>query len=241
MVGSRYIFNNAGVEFKGDAISCYHVCYDTMECSLYGNFISNNDISIGSIKNNLCSGLISNNNTNAAPPLSFEKRNFVFENCLMEGADKIEYEIYSNAGNFINTVSGDSHWQTPSSANDWILECIPNSYCDVYSTIKLSPLNPIGLHVESGSNTITYKIYPVGWTTALDNDDIVLEISYLDSASGVTRTIIINTTATYANSDWRSVSTTFTAGQDGIVYVQLYMRKYESGCYLLIDPVSVVS
>ena len=107
--------------------------------------------------------------------------------------------------------------------------------------MELSPLNPIGLYCESGSNTITFKIYPVGWTTALDNDDVVLEISYLDSASGITRTDVVNTTATYANGAWRSVSITFTAGQDGIAYVQLYVRKYESGCYLLIDPVSVTT
>jgi hypothetical protein len=61
------------------------------------------------------------------------------------------------------------------------------------------PTNEMGQYVTSGSKTLTYKIYPVGWTTALDNDDIVLEVSCLDSASGITRTTVVNTTNTYAN------------------------------------------
>ncbi|MEE4258951.1 MAG: hypothetical protein V2I62_04270, partial [Bacteroidales bacterium] len=160
------------------------------------------------------------------------------ENCLLESTDKRSLRIYLNCGNWLPAVSGDSHFQTPPSGNDWILVGIPNSYCknNYACQMELSPLNPIAMDLESGSQTLTFKIYPVGWTTALDQDDVVLEVRYLDTASGITRTTIVNSTATYTNGAWRDLSVTFNPSQAGIAYIQVYLRKYESGCYMLIDP-----
>ena len=242
-IGSGYgIYFIKNAQIIGNSIGNNTGTYVIENTQITGNFINNN-IGVYTIYNTKIVGDFIGNSTDIIQASQSNKYITVLEDCLFESIDRTAYEVYGNSGNFIYTISTDSHWQTPPSANDWILECIPNSYCDNFhvNQMELSPLNPIGLYCESGSNTITFKIYPIGWTTALDNDDVVLEIKYLDSASGITRTEIVNTTATYANGAWRNISVTFTAGQGGIAYCQLYMKKYESGCYLLIDPVSVVS
>ncbi len=236
------ILSGYNFQITGDFVSNKKGLNIVSNSQVAGNFINNTHGAYRGFNNQITGDFVSNT-INVDMSSSTILYNAILENCMFESTDRTAYEVYENSGNFIHTISTDSHWQTPPSTNYWILECIPNSYCDdsYVNQMELSPLNPIGVYVESGSNTITYKVYPVGWTTALDNDDIVLEVSYLDSASGITRTEIVNTTATYANGAWRSVSTTFTAGQNGIAYCQLYVRKYESGCYLLIDPVSVTT
>ena len=244
-IGNNYVnYGAVAAKITGNLISNYYCFIYAANVLVKGDAINNMNVVNSSVNIRIMDGDFRNNGSNTSITSVNTKRSCIFENCMLESTDKRDIRIYQNCGNWLPMVSGDPHWQTPPSTNDWILECIPNSYCNdynLYGEMLLSPLNPMGVYVESGSNTLTYKVYPVGWTTALDNDDVVLEISYLDSASGITRTDVVNTTATYANGAWRSVSITFTAGQDGIAYVQLYVRKYESGCYLLIDPVSVTT
>ena len=136
-------------------------------------------------------------------------------------------------------MSGESNWQTPPSALSWILQAIPNSYCNANSypgRMELSPSRSISTKIAAGSKTITFKIYPVGYAASIDQDDILIEAKYLSGASGNDRTTVETTTATFANDAWRNLTVTFTAGQDGMVYFNLYIRKYESACYVLIDP-----
>lgn len=167
----------------------------------------------------------------------------IFEDYTINGT-KRELEIYANAGNILCFHNGDPHWQAPPSGESFILEMLPNSYCNVMRSEWLSltpdPLNMMFTYVTSGAKTLTFKIYPVGWSSSIDNDDIVLEAFYLAGA-GVGRTRVVNTTATYANAGWRDLEVSFTAGQDGIVYFAIHLKKYEAGDYVLIDPEWAVS
>jgi len=167
----------------------------------------------------------------------------ILEDCTIDGSDRFPLRIYNYRGNILPLQYGDTDWQTPDSGSDWILKAEPNSYCSsgYHKYIVLSPIENMADYVTSGPNTLTFNIYPYGWTTSLDQDDVVLEVSYLDSSSGISRTTVTNTSQTYANSDWRSVSVTFSPSQDGIVYFNLYIKKYEASCYVLIDPVWSVS
>lgn len=163
----------------------------------------------------------------------------VLEDATISGSDRFPLRIYTNAGNILPLDSGDTDWQVPESGNSWIMQEIPNSYC-TYDTfvnqVAYSPINPMSVYTQARPTTLTFKIWPVGWTTSLDQDDVVLEAKYLDSASGITRTTVYNTSQTYANGAWRNCSVTFTPSQAGVVYFQLYFRSYESGDYVLIDP-----
>lgn len=172
-----------------------------------------------------------------------ETRAVIFEDYTID-AVKRELQIYECAGNILCFHAGDAHWQVPPSGESFILEMLPNSYCNIKKSEWLSlspdPLNMMFAYVASGAKTLTFKIYPVGWASSLDQDDIVLEAFYLDGA-GVGRTRVVNTTATYANAGWRDLEVSFTAGQDGIVYFTIHLKKYEAGDYVLIDPEWAIS
>jgi hypothetical protein len=169
--------------------------------------------------------------------------NFVIDDGTLSDANRFPMRIYTNVGTILPLVSGDTDFQTPDSGNSWVFEVTPNSGCgaSLAGQIPYSPIDPIPAYATSGSKTLTYKIYPVGWSSSLDQDDVVLEVSYLDSASGITRTTVYNTSQTYAIDGWRSCSVTFSPAQDGIAYANLYVRKYESAAYLLIDPALTVA
>lgn len=160
------------------------------------------------------------------------------------GAVKQELEIYTNAGNILCLHSGDGHWQAPPSGESFILDFAPSAYCNTRRLEWLSfspdPLNMMFTYIASGAKTLTFKIYPVGWASSIDNDDIELEVLYFAGA-GVGRTRVVNTTATYANAGWRNLEVSFTAGQDGIAYFIVNLKKYESGCYVLLDPEWAIS
>ena len=164
----------------------------------------------------------------------------VLEDSTLIGADRFPYRVYGNAGTLLPLDSGDTDWQIPDSGGTWILKAAPNSYCIFtapHQQIEYSPSNAMATYAPASSTTLTFKIWPVGWTTSLDQDDVVLEVKYLDTASGITRTTAYNTAQTYANGAWRNCSVTFTPAQAGIVYFNLYFRSYESGAYVLIDPI----
>lgn len=228
---------------------------DIKDCSSYGTNAGSGSI-IGSITGcgsgvyapntlwRLKNGAASGNTSDTSGVISaIITRAVVFEDYTI-GGTKRELEIYANAGNILCFHNGDAHWQAPPSGESFILEMLSNSYCNVASSEWLSltpdPLNMMFTYVTSGAQTLTFKIYPVGWTSSLDNDDIVLEAFYLAGA-GVGRTRVVNTTATYANGAWRDLEVSFTTGQAGIVYFAIHLKKYEAGDYVLIDPEWTIS
>lgn len=188
-----------------------------------------------------------------ASPVFSTTGSLVREDSTVAGTARFPERHYQVGGTMSPLVSGDSGWVAPDSGNTWILQVTPNSTCDDFPThlnqIVRSPIAPIAAYCTSGSKTLTYKIYPSsGWTLRgtnpnyyLNQDDVVLEVSYLDSASGITRTTVYNTSQTYAVSGWRSCSVTFNPSQNGIIYINMYIRCYESGDYILIDPVFTVA
>jgi hypothetical protein len=206
---------------------------------LSGVFKGNTDLISAGVKGAVINGDIDSVTSFAASSPSFYS-SCVLEDSTISGTDRSPIRIYTNAGNILPLESGDTDWQTPNSANAWILQALPNSYCIFtapHHQIEYSPSNAMATYAHASSTTLTIKIWPVGWTTSLDQDDVVLEVKYLDTASGITRTTVYNTSQTYANGAWRSCSVTFTPAQAGIVYFNLYFRSYESGAYVLIDPI----
>jgi len=176
--------------------------------------------------------------THASTPASFA----ILENCSV---DEVRHalRIYQFPGNWLPLDDGDGDWQAPHSGMDWILQAVPNSNCTNATLLRRmalsphahNPFEPMAQYVEAAETTITFKIWPVGWTASLDQDDIYLEAWYLDSAAGVTRTRIVTTSETYANGAWREMTVTFTAAQAGIVYFNLVLAAYEAAAYVLID------
>jgi len=159
-----------------------------------------------------------------------------------------EFRVYANSGTFLTLHSGDSGWQAPDSGSSWIVQGNPNSYCSADDRAMWLPVNPLGMigrhnaiYAESTDTTVTIKVYPVGWASSLTDAEILFEVWYLNSATIDSRTRVTNGTATYANGAWRSVTATISPAKDGPVYWNLWLRCYESGDYVLVDPEVVAS
>ena len=238
---SNYYGVNAGTNntITGDFVSNNYGAYSGTNNTITGDFVSNN-YGVNAGTNNTITGDFVSNSTNVSIAAASIVQNAVLEDCLISSSDRLPYRVYNNAGNVLPLVSEDFGWQTPNSGETWIMQAIANSYCNFatrVNQIPYSPLRDMATYAPASSTTLTIKIWPVGWTTSLDQDDVVLGVKYLDTASGVTRTTVYNTSQTYANGAWRECSVTFTPAQAGIVYFNLYFRSYESGAYVLIDPI----
>ena len=248
----------SGVSYKivGDLVSNNIALNTCQNMEVVGNLVSNNVGDSGGLSDSLrgnCTanttginqstkyllkGADADNTTDVNVTNSLLKKSVVFEDCTLAAADRFNFRVYQNCGNWLPLDSGDGDWQAPPSGEAWILQATPNTNCrDSWGMqMELSPLNDMADYVTSGSKTLTVSIYPSGWASPLDQDDIVLEVKYLDSAAGVTRTTVTNTSNTYANGGWRDLQATFNPSQDGVVYFNVYLRLYESACYVLIDP-----
>ena len=258
---SRGINQSTGVVMRGNIEKCLTgtqtmadvlLIGDIKDCSSYGHLSPKNISHIGSITGcgigiQAPSGIVKvkngtlNNTTDVAGINSLVDtlKTVIFEDYII-GAVKKELQSYSIAGDILCLHNGDGNWQAPPSGENFILQVVPNSLCNIlkqeWLSLSSDPLNMMFTYVGStGAKTLTFKIYPVGWSSSIDNEDIVLEVFYLAGA-GVTRTRVVNTTATYTNGGWRNLSVSFTVGQVGIVYFVIHLKKYEAGDYVLIDP-----
>jgi hypothetical protein len=108
--------------------------------------------------------------------------------------------------------------------------------------------------VAAGARTVTiYGAYK-GWTTTPTQADIWFEGAYYAGASGAavtnfsTRAIASRAALTSDASTWSdgtltgfSMAITFTAGQASIVPIRIFLTRYDSGAYIVIDPKPVVA
>ena len=249
-VGQDIVFvsNNNGLyssnynQITGDFVSNNYGLYSNCNYNqITGDFVSNtwiaNSYFSGTVLNWIFGGDI-DGNTNIVDTSGMYKISLILEDCTVSGANRRPQRIYEGSGTFLPLSSGDGAWQVPPSGNAWIFQASPNSYCtpDLFHQLVLSPMGMVGDWCTSGAKTLTLKIYPVGWGTTLDQDDIFIEAFYLDG-TGVSRSKVVTGVGTFANNGWRDLTVAFTAGQDGIVYFQMYIRRYEASAYVLIDPV----
>lgn len=229
----------SGMDISGDIISCANVFSEIKSATVRGKIISCGTVA-GNTNNRglLLKSTLLEKNTTIAGMSAGNKRSMVLSNCDVDGAVR-DLRVYENSGDILPLQSGDGDWQSPDSGFDTIYKMSPNTNCaDQFAAqMELDPLNSMAAYVETGSQTLTFKIWPDGWTVALDQDDILIELNYLDAVSGVTRTTVVTGAGSFANGAWRDLTVTFNPLQDGLVYFNLYLRKYEAGKFVLIDPV----
>jgi hypothetical protein len=241
-VTGDFIFNDVGIDniktkAIGDFVSNTNAIQDAMCTTVMGNFTSNTADFAG----NCTEVLVQTGDFSTGLTLTMDdpnvKRSVVLEDCQVSGARRA-LRIYENSGSFLPLVNTDGDWVSPDSGNNWILKAIPNSYCNTsfIRRMELSPLSHMRQYLNSGSNIIRAKIYPIGWSVPLDEDDVFIEAWYLDGLN-VARVLAVTGASTFVNGIWNEVTVNFNAGQTGIVYFNLYITKYEAGCYILLDPV----
>lgn len=163
----------------------------------------------------------------------------IIDNAIINGVYR-PLTIVSAHGDITSLNSSDTGWQTPPSGSAFILKADPDPNCSpwmVYS-FQLPEPSEYMMHKFSttGSKTITFKIYPVGWSTSCDYDDIRLVAVYASDSAGTPATVFTST-GTFANDDWRDLSVTFDLqNADVPVSFHIQFRRYESAGYWLIDP-----
>ena len=235
--GTAYTFSSCDF-VSNDYGSYYGTAYTFSSC----DFISNNYGSYSGTAHIFSScDFVSNTSNIGGMSASNDIRSNIFENTDFSGILRA-LRVYTNSGNFLPLVSGETHWQTPDSGNNWILEATPNSYISTGypNYLVMSPHKQMAVYCPSGAVTLTFKIYPSGWTIDLDESDIYLKAAYLSDAGNETADVQ-TTTATFSDDGWRNLTVSFTNSRAGVVYFNLYLTRYESGAYVLIDPVWTLS
>ena len=154
------------------------------------------------------------------------------------GNDKFTIESCNNYHNFYNRVAGgevydvdvDGTISPPSGATKYV-KLLPFNIADIYPLIYEN-----SRYQASGSKTYTWKFRPTGWTT-LATSDIEVWASYLSESSGSYRTEVTVNPTTVTNDAWNDLSITIPADQDGIVYFEIRLKKYESvSAWIALDP-----
>lgn len=119
----------------------------------------------------------------------------------------------------------------------------PNSYCGKYYPLTISDdfAGDFKLWVPASQKTITLHIKTFGYTSLPSSDELYIEASYLDEATGGHRATIDSTNTVSANDTWTNFSVTFTPSQEGWVYVTVYLKKYEASSGAKVDIKPVIS
>jgi len=118
----------------------------------------------------------------------------------------------------------------------------PNSYCGLYYPLTIADdfcSGDFKLWLPAEEKTVTIYMRTFGYTSLPTADELYIEASYLDEATGGHRATVQSTETVSANDTWTAFSVTFTPSQEGWVYVTVYLKKYEasSGVYVDIKPV----
>jgi len=118
----------------------------------------------------------------------------------------------------------------------------PNSYCGLYYPLTIADdfcSGDFKLWLPAEQKTVTIYLRTFGYTSLPTADELYIEASYLDEATGGHRATVQSTQTVSANDTWTVFSVTFTPAQEGWVYVTVYLKKYEanSGVYVDIKPV----
>jgi len=119
----------------------------------------------------------------------------------------------------------------------------PNSYCGLYPLTIADDFcaGDFKLWLPAEQKTVTIYLRTFGYTTLPTADELYIEASYLDEATGGHRATVQSTQTVSANDTWTAFSVTFTPAQEGWVYVTVYLKKYESNSGVYVDIKPVVS
>ncbi len=244
----RIALNNSGIgtltdaDIQADFIGNVQAISgsETRIISILGNFINNTTVCYGGRTRIYGGNVQLNTNPSDSMVYANPERFVLFENCLFDSNIRKDFMLYHNTGNILTLLDGETGYQAAPSGNQYVLQVTPNQYCLRTVGPPLLSLGVIGkivAIVPAAAVTLTYSIYPVGWTVPLTHNDIRLEVQYLDTVDKASLAIAVNTSQTYGNDGWRSVSVTFTPARAGLCYFDLIIGKYESGKSLLVDPV----
>jgi len=218
------------VNFTGDILSCTHLL-------VYRGEIINFSGKLDGTSNILYGGIIDNfegNFSSSAILKSFHTSRVNLINSSVDGVLYKEFNAKLAVGEIISLKHGDTEYQEPQSGEEIVYQLLPNSYCN--SSIPIDLWLRYGKNcLKSGQHTLTFRIYPVGWSADLTEDDFEFWVEYYSSDTDYSRSRV-NAVHTSPNGAWRDIAVSFDHKHDGEVRFNLSLKKYESGAYVLVDP-----
>jgi len=120
----------------------------------------------------------------------------------------------------------------------------PNSYCGLHYPLTIADdfcSGDFRLWLPAEEKTVTIYMRTFGYTSLPTADELYIEASYLDQASGGHRATVQSTQTVSANDTWTPFSVTFTPAQEGWVYITVYLKKYEASAGVYVDIKPIVS
>ena len=114
----------------------------------------------------------------------------------------------------------------------------PNSNCGSEYPIKM-----FEFVIWAPNTQKTYSVYmrASGWSSLPTSSECYIEAEYYDQASGTHKATATSSQSFSANDTWTEFSVTVTPGQEGILRLRGYLKKYESGAKIYVDIKPVVS
>jgi len=186
------------------------------------------------------SGTIDNVTTllGVIPQLSLRPSGII-DNAIIDGVFR-PLTIVSSHGDITSLNSNDAGWQAPPSGESYIFKADPKNTCRPVMSYSFQLPEPPEYMMHkfptAGNKTITFKIFPVGWSTDCDNNDIRVVAMYASNSAGLPATAI-TPTGTFANDGWRDLTVTFNLQNASVpVSFHVQFRRYELAGYWLIDP-----
>jgi len=144
--------------------------------------------------------------------------------------DDTKLRQFHTSGEIYN-VDEDATIDPPSGATTYI-KLLPNSHCNSIYPLKFS----FNRRQAASAKTYTFKVYIPSDCTTLSTSDIYADVWYLDESSGTHRKEETHNISTVNTNAWNDLSFSITPGQEGTVYIDIVLQKYESGCYIALDP-----
>jgi len=155
-------------------------------------------------------------------------------NSTIDGSFYGNYYVEEAVGKIVPLLPGDSDYKVPPSGEEAIHQFLPNSHCKGYLPLELW-LEYGKNCIKSGQHTLTFRIYPVGWSADLAEDDLEFWVEYYSSDTDYSRSRV-SCVHISPNGAWRDITVSFDHKHDGEIRFNLSLKKYESGAYVLVDP-----
>jgi len=118
------------------------------------------------------------------------------------------------------------------------IKATPNSNVGDFARL---PLFEYPIYLPASQKTLTVYMLGFGWTTFPTSSELWIEVEYLDSSTGTSRSTVKSTATLTNNTDWTPFSVTVTPGQAGVAYLRGYLTKYELNSGVYVDPEPVIS
>lgn len=162
---------------------------------------------------------------------------------MEEDADGVygDAKIWFTGGNITKQSS-------PKTGNaEFSLKLDPNSYLGINRYLRLSPIYglqfPFVIEGTAAQQvTITIKMQAeVAWASYPTNTELYIEASYYDSGVDAGRSTVASTQTISSSGSWVDFTVTLTPQRDGPIYVDVYLKVYESGKSITVNGEATTS